>query len=369
MSSQLRFETGENNFYFTSYVYANKDEEVGRFEISKTPPHSMSISVDENYQKKGISMTLIFNLLNYISSKTELPTNTYFYIDTDASNGFWDHLGMEITPEIDPNYGYEKRILLSDLIKKVSKKSSAGFFRKSDKKTKRRTKKRTKRRTKKHIKKHIKKYRRSRAAPFIKRGGGTYTSGEFTLIIVRDEPVFQKFGKAWELAWTAAINLRTMRPARETAIRARESAQIEYDKAMSNESLTTTKLEEAKQISGKPVVNEIIDKINAKQETKRKHHLLDVATAAADETTTNLTTASKDYEYKLKELQTASAAVIAEGGVGSDAVVAIVELVPDASDSFMKLLRLNLNNMKMKSVDDVTRTEADVSAGGRPGKK
>ena len=154
MTSQLIFETGENDFYFTSYVYANTDE-VGRFEISKGSPYSMSINVDEAYQKRGISMKLINNLLDYIILNKKLPLQTYFYIDTDASDGFWDRLGMEETPEDDKWFGYEKRILLSNLMKKVSNYShgrndskiketpQAGFFRKRNKKTKRRTKRRT----------------------------------------------------------------------------------------------------------------------------------------------------------------------------------------------------------------------------------
>jgi GNAT superfamily N-acetyltransferase len=126
MSSNLKFVFGEDNYYFTSYVYDQKHnkQEVGRFEITKLPPHSMSINVDDNYQGRGISMKLISNLLKYIISNTELSEeDPYFYIDTDASEGFWTKIGMEPTPETDEYRGYEKRILLSDLIKRVSKYS------------------------------------------------------------------------------------------------------------------------------------------------------------------------------------------------------------------------------------------------------
>lgn len=162
MSSQLIFKTGEDDFYFTSYVYANTDDtdEIGNFKISKLPTYSMSINVDEAYQKRGISMKLINNLLAYIIHNKNLPLQTYFYIDDDASNGFWDSLGMEKTPENDHWFGYEKRILLSKLMEKVSNYShskddskiqntpQAGYVRKRNKKIKRRTKRRTKERTK-----------------------------------------------------------------------------------------------------------------------------------------------------------------------------------------------------------------------------
>jgi hypothetical protein len=175
MSSYLRFDVGEDNFYFTSYVYDQKHnkQEVGRFEITKLPPHSMSINVDDNYQGRGISIKLITNLLKYIITNTKLSEeDTYFYIDTDASEGFWTKIGMEPTPETDEYRGYEKRILLSNLIKTVSKyppgrkllssrsksrsksfvnngseskrvkqNPAAGRFRKSHKKTKRKRKK------------------------------------------------------------------------------------------------------------------------------------------------------------------------------------------------------------------------------------
>ncbi len=170
MSLELRFETGENDFFFTSYVYHNTDM-VGRFQISKLStngisenPYAMTINVDEAYQKRGISMKLIKNLLDYIIRNKKIPEQTYFYIDDDVSDGFWNRLGMEKTPPNDHWFGYEKRILLSNLMNKVSnyshgrddskikKTPQAGFFRKRNKKTKRRTKRKTKRRTKRKTK-------------------------------------------------------------------------------------------------------------------------------------------------------------------------------------------------------------------------
>jgi GNAT superfamily N-acetyltransferase len=121
MNLDLRFEVGEDDFNFTSFVYDKiNPEAVGRFEITKSLPHSMSINVDEDYQKRGLSMQLISNLVNYIISNEKLSIDTHFYIDDDVSQGFWDKIGMEKTPTTDINYGYEKRILLSDLIERVS---------------------------------------------------------------------------------------------------------------------------------------------------------------------------------------------------------------------------------------------------------
>jgi len=79
MSSYLRFDVGEDDYDFTSYVYDQKHnkQEVGRFQISKLlpdTPHSMSMSinVDKDYQGNGISMTLISKLVNYIITNKKL---------------------------------------------------------------------------------------------------------------------------------------------------------------------------------------------------------------------------------------------------------------------------------------------------------
>ena len=55
MSLDLRFEVGEDDFYFTSFVYdKTNSKKVGRFEITKSitksSPHSMSINVDDEYK-------------------------------------------------------------------------------------------------------------------------------------------------------------------------------------------------------------------------------------------------------------------------------------------------------------------------------
>jgi len=94
--------------------------EVGEFKITFGTTWSMSIYVEEAYQGKGYAKRLIQTLCKEFS---ECPLNKRLYIDTDASSGFWTHLGMVDNPLYDftedkrnvEGAGYEKYIEFSKL--------------------------------------------------------------------------------------------------------------------------------------------------------------------------------------------------------------------------------------------------------------
>jgi GNAT superfamily N-acetyltransferase len=73
----------------------------------------ISIFVDEAYRGQGVARLIIARLL--VECDKEGFDTPYVYIDTDCSDGFWDHIGFEINPLCESpvdgmEYGYEKRI-------------------------------------------------------------------------------------------------------------------------------------------------------------------------------------------------------------------------------------------------------------------
>jgi len=111
----------------------NNIKEVGSFDINlvtinqkcygKRIIPSMSIEVNEYYQKNGIAKQMIKLLLESFTA-TEIKKTGVLYIDTDASpydeskkKTVWDKLGLRI----DRSFGYEKSVLINELYKSVSK--------------------------------------------------------------------------------------------------------------------------------------------------------------------------------------------------------------------------------------------------------
>ena len=139
----------EDDFYYMTKMLDRSGKEVGEFRITKETPNDLGIHIDDQYKNKGYSKILIRKMCNNLRHR--MPPNTMLYIDSDASwepdkNGvlksYWDYLGMEETPEDDPYYGYEKRILFENLCSKVF----GGKKRKTNKKSKK--KKRSKKKNK-----------------------------------------------------------------------------------------------------------------------------------------------------------------------------------------------------------------------------
>ena len=73
----------------------------------------MSIFVDEEKRGKGFARFMVQHLLAECRKEGFAPA--FVYIDTDCSDGFWDHVGFEPNPLANyPSngiaFGYEKRI-------------------------------------------------------------------------------------------------------------------------------------------------------------------------------------------------------------------------------------------------------------------
>lgn len=74
---------------------------TGRFDTGETC--AVTISIDEAYQGRGYSRLLWTEMIQLI--KDEYPSirsDQMFFIDADASAGYWDHIGF--TPN---RYGYD----------------------------------------------------------------------------------------------------------------------------------------------------------------------------------------------------------------------------------------------------------------------
>ena len=92
----------------------DKGEEVGHFtiigesvdgECFDRSTCSMGIFLDDEFTNKGLSrkmMNFMFEQIDYPLSDDQL-----FFIDTDASRGFWDHIGMRENR----HYGSKQEVL------------------------------------------------------------------------------------------------------------------------------------------------------------------------------------------------------------------------------------------------------------------
>ena len=93
------FQTSKFNKGFIAVIYNKLNEEKGSsrlYDIGYC--YSMEISIDNDYQHKGLSRPLIKNLLE----TAKLDDNTLLCIDADGSDGFWEHIGFR-----NNRYGYD----------------------------------------------------------------------------------------------------------------------------------------------------------------------------------------------------------------------------------------------------------------------
>ena len=110
------------NMYVESLLM-DGSKEVGHFEIHFGSTYSLGIGINEEYQGHGYSIQLIQAAFKQI----DLPKDKKLYIDTDASNGFWDYLGLVKNPLYDfteeqrdwEGAGYEKYIGVEDLLTRL----------------------------------------------------------------------------------------------------------------------------------------------------------------------------------------------------------------------------------------------------------
>jgi hypothetical protein len=105
---------------FISALLLHDAHEVGHFDIDYTDTTvCMGIGIDDAYQKQGYSKLLIRKVCSHL----KFPPDKKIYIDTDASEGFWDYLGLLKNPLYDfseeqrevEGAGYEKFITFENL--------------------------------------------------------------------------------------------------------------------------------------------------------------------------------------------------------------------------------------------------------------
>lgn len=65
-------------------------------------PCSLSIHINDMYQGNGYSRLLIKNIIEHITKTYTVRPDQLLFIDADASNGFWDYIGMKKN-----RYGYD----------------------------------------------------------------------------------------------------------------------------------------------------------------------------------------------------------------------------------------------------------------------
>jgi len=119
----------ENNQEYTNpsiYLKYDNHDIVGKFVIEQfhnDGSKSMSIFVEEGYNDQNLSRLMIVSML-YVLKTYYRDTNDSLLlaIDTDASNGFWNYIGMVDNRQIASNsnrnipiVGYEKIITLKEL--------------------------------------------------------------------------------------------------------------------------------------------------------------------------------------------------------------------------------------------------------------
>ena len=104
--------------YIESIIQTGKNEivnyEIANFEIYEYGSNeiipAMTISIEEEYQNKGYTKEMMKKMMNVLN---EWPKDKLLYIDTDASCGFWKHIGM--VDNINGN-GYELVISVEKLM-------------------------------------------------------------------------------------------------------------------------------------------------------------------------------------------------------------------------------------------------------------
>jgi len=103
------------------------DEEVAHFELlgdlceTTTDTVSLSIGIEDEFQGIQLSRIMMWSIIMKLKEEN-VDLNQYVYIDTDASAGFWDAIGMIPNENENGTFGekgrgYEKKITLTNIEK------------------------------------------------------------------------------------------------------------------------------------------------------------------------------------------------------------------------------------------------------------
>lgn len=145
---------------------SRKKEDIGHFTIDeKIVNHNrtrnpkcfnsgntcnMTISIDDEHQGKGLTREMIKEMVTTIKEKyPQIRSDQLLFIDADASDGFWDKIGMKENPNYDADSteegsGFEKRITFGNLEKFANNSPSRKRSKGGSRKTKRNKSKRNK---------------------------------------------------------------------------------------------------------------------------------------------------------------------------------------------------------------------------------
>jgi hypothetical protein len=155
MNSYKKDYTGKNHITRVVELFKNNIS-IGRFTIEGKSTTdecfdtgntcSMTISIEDDFQKKGLSRIMIHYMITMIREDyPKIRDKQKLFIDADASGGFWDIIGMKENPVYDyvgnnepEGKGYEKVITFKELETFANKKKAinaakAGGKRKSRK--------------------------------------------------------------------------------------------------------------------------------------------------------------------------------------------------------------------------------------------
>jgi len=100
-------------------TYHIEGVDIGRFSIYTHGIMDMSIYVEPEYRNRNISRKMIAHLIQAMRNENDFNPLAFVYIDTDASEHYWDRVGLVPNPNVEnrrvPEYGYEKRITMDGL--------------------------------------------------------------------------------------------------------------------------------------------------------------------------------------------------------------------------------------------------------------
>jgi len=153
------FQDNANGRNRQTIIIDNTGQEVAHFDVNlingAVDKYSLGISTEEigdQHKRQGFARLIIASMICKLEQEG-ISNQSTFYIDTDASGGFWDHVGMKRNPRYEPRAptynphhpenGYEKQITVGNISNFAIGRVTSNFGgRKSKKRRIRKSKKR-----------------------------------------------------------------------------------------------------------------------------------------------------------------------------------------------------------------------------------